>query len=107
MESAQMKVHAKASTQLALFLFTLLSCLTASAAEVPTYNEPREAFVEPDHAVWGEVPLWWWEGQVMTKEGVTAQLEKSENMLRRSRFYDQGGDTGYSVTKHTPLIDGP
>ena len=70
-----MKVHVKSSTQLALFLFTLFSCLTALAAEVPTYSELREAFVEPDHAVWGEVPLWWWEGQGMTKEGVTAQLE--------------------------------
>ena len=31
--------------------------------------------MSPDHANWGEVPLWWWEGDRMTKERVTWQLE--------------------------------
>jgi hypothetical protein len=55
----------------------LLGCMavTAWSADAPNYDELREAFAAPDHAIWGEVPLWWWEGQTMTKEGVTAQLE--------------------------------
>lgn len=70
-----MKVHAESPTHLVLCLFSLLGCLTAWATDAPSYGELREAFVKPDHAVWGEVPLWWWEGRAMTKEGVTAQLE--------------------------------
>jgi len=42
----------------------------------PTYEELRVAFKTPDHAIWGEVPLWWWEGEKMTKERATAELEK-------------------------------
>ena len=41
----------------------------------PSLAELRQAFVAPDHAHWGEVPLWWWEGDPMTKERVTWQLE--------------------------------
>ena len=44
--------------------------------KVPTYEELRTAFTTPDHATWGEVPLWWWEGETMTKERATAELEK-------------------------------
>ena len=56
-----------------------ICCLAVSTAadtsSVPDYAELREAFETPDHAIWGEVPLWWWEGQRMTKERATAQLE--------------------------------
>jgi hypothetical protein len=44
--------------------------------KMPTYEELRAAFTTPDHAIWGEVPLWWWEGETMTKERATAELEK-------------------------------
>ncbi|MCP4452271.1 MAG: hypothetical protein GY809_12480 [Planctomycetes bacterium] len=44
--------------------------------KMPTYEELRVAFTTPDHAIWGEVPLWWWEGETMTKERATAELEK-------------------------------
>jgi hypothetical protein len=47
----------------------------AEPAEEPTYQELREAFASPDHAHWGEVPLWWWEGDRLTKERVTWELE--------------------------------
>ncbi len=60
-----------------VFIAITIASLSPGAEElmVPTYEEMRSAFVTPDHARWGEVPLWWWEGQTMTKEGVTAQLE--------------------------------
>ena len=41
----------------------------------PSYEELRAAFVSPDHSRWGEVPLWWWEGDRLTKKRVTWQLE--------------------------------
>ena len=44
--------------------------------KMPTYEELHAAFTTPDHAIWGEVPLWWWEGETMTKERATAELEK-------------------------------
>ncbi len=51
------------------------SVVATEPAEAPTYPTLRDAFVSPDHARWGEVPLWWWEGDRMTKERVTWQLE--------------------------------
>jgi len=51
-------------------------CLAAPNAEAATnYVELRTGFESPNHAEWGEVPLWWWEGQPVTKERITAQLE--------------------------------
>lgn len=47
----------------------------AADNRVPTYHELRGAFASPDHARWGEVPLWWWEGDRMSKKRVTWQLE--------------------------------
>ena len=52
-----------------------LAWVAAAAAAPLDYEALREAFVLPDHARWGEVPLWWWEGQAMTKEHATDQLE--------------------------------
>lgn len=43
---------------------------------MPGYDELRSSFENPDHALWGEVPLWWWEGETMTRERATAELEK-------------------------------
>lgn len=40
-----------------------------------TYRQLREEFASPDHARWGEVPLWWWEGDRLTEERVRWQLE--------------------------------
>ena len=62
-----------------LVLVLLIGKFMISAAvgsdRVPDYRELRESFETPDHSRWGEVPLWWWEGQPMTKERATAQLE--------------------------------
>jgi len=61
---------------IAVALILILGSVVATEpAEVPAYSELREAFVSPDHANWGEVPLWWWEGDRLTKERVTWQLE--------------------------------
>ncbi len=61
-------------------LLLTLSCLSVgldvAAAEPPrTYRQLRHQFESPDHARWGEVPLWWWEGDRMTRQRVTWQLE--------------------------------
>ncbi|MFV1965796.1 MAG: glycosyl hydrolase, partial [Pirellulaceae bacterium] len=42
---------------------------------IATYQQLRTEFTSPDHARWGEVPLWWWEGDRMTRQRVTWQLE--------------------------------
>jgi len=42
----------------------------------PNYQELKDAFETPDHATWGEVPLWWWEADSLNKERITWQLEK-------------------------------
>ncbi|MCA1759682.1 MAG: hypothetical protein LC658_07915, partial [Bacteroidales bacterium] len=42
----------------------------------PNYQELKNAFETPDHATWGEVPLWWWEADSLNKERITWQLEK-------------------------------
>ena len=39
------------------------------------YQQLKENFINPDYATWGEVPLWWWEGDSLQKERVTWQLE--------------------------------
>lgn len=59
-------------------LLTVLSqfCFAAAGPEAATnYAELRAGFESPDHAQWGEVPLWWWEGQPVTKARITAELE--------------------------------
>ncbi len=40
-----------------------------------SYAQLWQAFQQPDHARYGEVPLWWWEGDPLTKERVTWELE--------------------------------
>jgi hypothetical protein len=54
----------------------LSSGLRAAESETGTYEALRQQFLHPDHATYGEVPLWWWEGAPMTKEQITRQLEK-------------------------------
>jgi len=56
-------------------LGALTTCCQAGANPDPGYAELRRQFENPDHARWGEVPLWWWEGERMTRERVTWQLE--------------------------------
>jgi len=46
------------------------------AQSKPNYQELKDAFETPDHATWGEVPLWWWEADSLNKERITWQLEK-------------------------------
>ena len=54
----------------------LLTCAaSATGDDAPTYEQLRTEFTSPDHARWGEVPLWWWEGERMTRPKVTWQLE--------------------------------
>jgi hypothetical protein len=56
---------------------TLTSCTgdKGSRDDAISYKELYSQFLNPDHATYGEVPLWWWEGAPMTKERVTWQLE--------------------------------
>ncbi len=49
--------------------------LQAADDEPATYEALRSLFLNPDHATYGEVPLWWWEGGSITKEQITWQLE--------------------------------
>ena len=63
---------------LLLLVFCRMSIgVNAAAGDDPvsTYSELRRRFESPDHARWGEVPLWWWEGDRMTRRRVTWQLE--------------------------------
>ncbi|MCF6285021.1 MAG: hypothetical protein L3K26_07515, partial [Candidatus Hydrogenedentes bacterium] len=61
-----------------ILLITVIASISTGAEEmqVPSYEALRSEFSTPDHARWGEVPLWWWEGQPMTKERATAELEE-------------------------------
>jgi hypothetical protein len=52
-----------------------ISAQTMSQSK-PNYQELKNAFENPDHATWGEVPLWWWEADSLNKERITWQLEK-------------------------------
>ena len=49
-----------------------------------TYEQLLQAFQQPDHARYGEVPLWWWEGDRLTKERVTWELETLSSQGVRS-----------------------
>lgn len=49
--------------------------LTSAAAGDASYSSLRQEFAAPDHARWGEVPLWWWEGDRLSKERVIWQLD--------------------------------
>ncbi len=63
---------------LAVIGFVMVAWLAMPARaqdDALSYDELYQGFATPDHAKWGEVPLWWWEGERMTKERVTAELE--------------------------------
>ena len=64
------------AVMIAMSLFPGLASQASEPASGPSYEELRNGFSEPDHSIWGEVPLWWWEGQPMTKERATAELEE-------------------------------
>lgn len=54
-------------------LFLVLSFTPSHGME---YESLRRGFERPDHATWGEVPLWWWEGAPMTRAHATWTLEE-------------------------------
>ena len=58
-----------------VFVLTGLAAL-AEEAPLPADDALYAGFAAADHARWGEVPLWWWEGQRMTSERATAELEE-------------------------------
>lgn len=60
---------------LVLIAAIALTLDSAAQEQVLTYEELYRGFESPDHARWGEVPLWWWEGEPMTRERITAELE--------------------------------
>ena len=64
---------------LACIMFLTLFCLCGTwitnAQSVPSGEELQKNFVSPDYAEWGEVPLWWWEGDHMEEKRITWQLE--------------------------------
>ena len=39
------------------------------------YDQLRAEFGSPDHARWGEVPIWWWNGEEIRKDRLTWQWE--------------------------------
>ena len=39
------------------------------------YQQLKAEFAKPDHARWGEVPIWWWNGEPIRKDRLTWQLE--------------------------------
>ena len=53
----------------------ILNPISLEAGEPDSYEELKKGFQNPDHARWGEVPLWWWEAAPLTKERITRQLE--------------------------------
>ena len=62
------------------FTFVAMFCmiafpLFAGVADALSYAELQQQFLNPEHDRWGEVPLWWWEGQRMTEERASAELE--------------------------------
>jgi hypothetical protein len=72
-----MTMNFKKSLLLILLISGGLAISTRTMAQSnPNYRELMNAFVTPDHATWGEVPLWWWEADSLSKERVTWQLEK-------------------------------
>ena len=66
------------TSAIALTLSAVMMAVTAAdeGSDTPvTYPQLLAQFKSPDHARWGEVPLWWWEGDRLTKERVSWQLE--------------------------------
>lgn len=65
-------------TRNAAWLALSVSAFGACASlpsRTPAYQELRSRFAKPDHFHWGEVPLWWWEGERLSRDRVTWQLE--------------------------------
>lgn len=60
---------------LAIVCHTTATLAQHSMPSVTDYQQLRAAFASPDHARWGEVPLWWWEGDPLSKPRLTWQLE--------------------------------
>ena len=63
-------------------LFVLIGLLiigcslkTTVQSDEQSYEELYNNFVSPDYSYWGEVPLWWWEADTLSKERITYQLE--------------------------------
>jgi hypothetical protein len=70
-------MYIKNSFLLILLISGWLVCSTQTMAQSnPDYRHLTDAFITPDHATWGEVPLWWWEADSLSKERITWQLEK-------------------------------
>ncbi len=59
----------------AAVLMLLGSVGTSADEPAGAYHQLLDQFKLPDHARWGEVPLWWWEGDRLTEERVRWQLE--------------------------------
>ncbi len=63
-----------------LIFFIVSVCIAtnieSAAQSYIDYSQLKKSFLSPDHATWGEVPLWWWEADSLKKERVTWELEK-------------------------------
>lgn len=62
-----------------IILIAAMICTTINTnaqTDELSYNQLRKDFESPDYSYWGEVPLWWWEGESMDKERITWQLEE-------------------------------
>ena len=65
----------KIAFQAPLLCMIMIPSLAIYAEDDLFYETLLEAFRTPDHAEYGEVPLWWWEGAKMSQERITWQLE--------------------------------
>ncbi len=62
-------------SSIAIFTVFIFTGNPILADEMTSYDTLLHYFKNPDHATYGEVPLWWWEGAPMSNERVTWQLE--------------------------------
>lgn len=96
---------------ISVIILSGLVCIDLSAQSEPGYDDLRREFKSPDYAEWGEVPLWWWEADTITKEKITWQMEtlaekgvKAVNPIQRSpgRSYPASfTDEWWEMIRHT------
>jgi hypothetical protein len=63
-------------TWMIVMLILIITGTQTKAQSEGSYSSLLNSFINPDYAKWGEVPLWWWEADSLSKERVTWELEK-------------------------------
>ncbi|HNR32995.1 MAG TPA: hypothetical protein PKI11_19040, partial [Candidatus Hydrogenedentes bacterium] len=57
------------------FVLCCVVLLTASWGTIAEMETPMPAFATPNPE-FSPVPIWWWSGDPITREGISAQLER-------------------------------